>query len=68
MSDFTIGLAILGGLLLAALVAWNTWSSRRQAPRQAAQAVPRAPDHHLRKQLTSQRCIDGWDGWMGWIV
>ncbi|MDP3618401.1 MAG: cell division protein FtsZ, partial [Ramlibacter sp.] len=34
MSSFTIGLAILGGLVLAALVAWNTWSSRKNTPRQ----------------------------------
>ncbi len=34
MSSFTIGLAILGGLVLAALVAWNTWVSRKNTPRQ----------------------------------
>jgi hypothetical protein len=34
MSSFTVGLAILGGLLLAALVAWNAWTTRRAAPRQ----------------------------------
>ena len=34
MSSFSIGLAILGGLVLAALVAWNTWTSRRNTPRQ----------------------------------
>ncbi len=38
MSSFTLGLAILGGLLLAALVAYNAWTSRRNAPRQ-----PEAP-------------------------
>ena len=40
MSNFTLGLAIIGGLLLAALVAWNTWSSRRNTPRQAQPAAP----------------------------
>ncbi|MDB5945790.1 MAG: hypothetical protein JWQ33_816 [Ramlibacter sp.] len=35
LSSFTIGLAIIGGLLLAALVAWNTWTTRRNTPRQA---------------------------------
>jgi hypothetical protein len=35
LSSFTLGLAIIGGLLLAALVAWNTWTSRRNTPRQA---------------------------------
>jgi hypothetical protein len=34
MSSFTIGLVVLGGLLLAILVAWNTWTARRAAPRQ----------------------------------
>lgn len=34
MSGFTLGLAILGGLLLALLVAWNAWTTRRNAPRQ----------------------------------
>ncbi|MDB5859443.1 MAG: hypothetical protein JWQ76_3132 [Ramlibacter sp.] len=34
MSGFTVGLAIIGGLVLAALVAWNAWSTRRNTPRQ----------------------------------
>ena len=34
MSGFTLGLAILGGLVLAFLVAYNAWMSRRQLPRQ----------------------------------
>jgi hypothetical protein len=34
MSNFTVGLAILGGLVLAALVAWNAWTTRRNTPRQ----------------------------------
>ena len=34
MSGFTVGLAILGGLVLAALVAWNAWTTRRNTPRQ----------------------------------
>ena len=44
MSTFTLGLAILGGLLLAALVAWNTWTSRRNTPRQAQPPAPVASD------------------------
>ena len=35
LSSFTLGLAIIGGLVLAVLVAWNTWNSRRNTPRQA---------------------------------
>ena len=42
MSGFTVGLAILGGLVLAALVAWNAWSTRRNTPRQAEVAVASA--------------------------
>jgi hypothetical protein len=34
MSGFTVGLAILGGVVLAFLVAWNAWTTRRNAPRQ----------------------------------
>lgn len=39
MSGFTVGLAILGGLVLAAIVAWNAWTTRRNAPRQPELAV-----------------------------
>jgi hypothetical protein len=34
MSGFTVGLAIIGGLILVALVAWNAWTTRRNTPRQ----------------------------------
>ncbi len=34
MSNLTVALAILGGLVLAAVVGFNTWMSRRNAPRQ----------------------------------
>jgi hypothetical protein len=40
LSSFTLGLAIIGGLLLAALIAWNTWTSRRNTPRQAQPPAP----------------------------
>jgi len=43
MSSFTVGLAILGGLVLASLVAWNAWTTRRNTPRQPeAVVVPTA--------------------------
>ncbi len=35
MSNLTMGLAILGGLILAAVVAHSAWTSRRNAPKQA---------------------------------
>ncbi|RZL94729.1 MAG: cell division protein FtsZ [Variovorax sp.] len=34
MSSLTVALAILGGLVLAAVVGYNAWMSRRNAPRQ----------------------------------
>jgi hypothetical protein len=39
MSNLTVALAILGGLVLATVVGYNTWMSRRNAPKQ-----PDAPD------------------------
>jgi hypothetical protein len=36
MSNLQIGLAVAGGVVLAAVVAYNTWTSRKNAPRQAA--------------------------------
>ncbi|MBX3656276.1 MAG: cell division protein FtsZ [Ramlibacter sp.] len=35
MSNLTLGLAVLGGLVLAVVVAHGAWTSRRNAPRQA---------------------------------
>lgn len=42
MSSLQIGLAITGGLVLAGVVAYNAWSTRKAAPRQA-QSLPQAP-------------------------
>jgi hypothetical protein len=42
MSSFTLGLAIIGGLVLAAVVAHNAWNSRRNAPRIAQPEPVRA--------------------------
>lgn len=39
MSSFSIGLAILGVLVLALLAAYNAWTSRRNTPRQPEAAV-----------------------------
>ncbi|MGH6627118.1 MAG: cell division protein FtsZ [Burkholderiaceae bacterium] len=41
MSSLQLGLAISGGLVLAAVVAHSAWTSRRNAPRQAQPEVPR---------------------------
>lgn len=35
MSNFQMGLAVAGGLVLAGVVGYNTWTSRKNAPRQA---------------------------------
>lgn len=43
MSGFTLGIAILGALVLAAIVAWNAWTTRRNTPRQPELAVATAP-------------------------
>ncbi|GAB3758381.1 cell division protein ZipA C-terminal FtsZ-binding domain-containing protein [Ramlibacter monticola] len=47
MTEFTFGIALLGGSVLAALVAWNAWTTRRNTPRQpeaaAAAATVEAP-------------------------
>lgn len=34
MSGFTVGVAMLGGFVLAGIVAWNAWTTRRNTPRQ----------------------------------
>jgi hypothetical protein len=44
LSGFTVGLAILGGLVLAALVAWNAWTTRRNTPRQPETVAPVQPE------------------------
>ena len=50
MSGFSVGLAILGGVILAVLVAWNAWTTRRLTPRQPEQqgasddSPPREPE------------------------
>ncbi len=40
MSNLQLGLAVVGGLVLAAMVAHSAWSSRRNRPRQAAIPEP----------------------------
>ena len=35
MSGFTLGLAILGALVLGAVIGWNAWTTRKLAPRRA---------------------------------
>lgn len=42
MSTLQISLAVAGGLVLAGVIAWNTWTARRNAPKQA-QPEPEVP-------------------------
>ena len=42
MNDLQVGLAILGGLVLLALLAHSTWSARANAPKQAKTSTPAA--------------------------
>jgi hypothetical protein len=50
MSSLTVALAILGGLVLAAVIGYNTWLSRRNAPRQPDEMrdEPAPPEPALR--------------------
>ncbi|MEJ8848380.1 cell division protein ZipA C-terminal FtsZ-binding domain-containing protein [Variovorax rhizosphaerae] len=43
MSNLTVALAILGGLVLAAVIGYNAWMSRRNAPKQPDAATQPAP-------------------------
>src|SRR6478752_5797344 len=43
MSNLTVALAILGGLVLAAVIGYNAWMSRRNAPKQPEAASQPAP-------------------------
>lgn len=45
MSTLQIGLAVLGGLVLAAMVAHGVWTSRKNLPRQAAVDDPLTEPH-----------------------
>lgn len=43
MSNLQIGLAVAGGLALTAVVGYNAWTSRKNAPRQATPDAPVEP-------------------------
>jgi hypothetical protein len=44
MSNLQLGLAMLGGILLAAVVAYNAWVTRKSAPRKADAVADPSPD------------------------
>jgi hypothetical protein len=50
LSSFTLGLTILGGLVLATLVGYNAWTWRRNAPRQPEVAMVAEPQVSVERQ------------------
>ena len=56
MSNLQIGLAIAGGVVLAAVVAHSTWTSRKNKPRQAD---PIAQDEAIEAASISSVSFDG---------
>jgi hypothetical protein len=59
MSNLQIGLAIAGGVVLAAVVAHGAWSSRRNAPRQASPEEPAgSPAEALREPTLTGDTMD----------
>ncbi len=58
MSTLQISLAILGGVLLALIVAYNAWAARRNAPKRAQRGqeddVGREPGYHQPHNLTER--------------
>ena len=55
MSTLQLSLAIIGGLVLACIVAYNTWTSRRNAPRRA---LPPDPDRMVEPALRQEPGFD----------
>ena len=55
MSTLQLSLAIIGGLVLALIVAYNTWTSRRNAPKRA---LPQDPDHAAEPALRQEPGFD----------
>ena len=55
MSTLQLSLAIIGGLVLALIVAYNTWTSRRNAPKRA---VPQEPERTAEPALRQEPAFD----------
>jgi hypothetical protein len=58
MSTLQLSLAIIGGLLLACVVAYNTWTSRRNAPKRAQPEEP-VPERFTEPALRQEPGFDG---------
>lgn len=58
MSDLTLGLAIVGGVVLAGVVAHGAWQARKAGPRHATPAGEASPVAQMEPVLTSHRAAD----------
>ena len=58
MSNFQIGLAIAGGVVLVAVVAHSTWTSRKNKPRQAQDLPPVEPNLEPMPPMASSSLVD----------
>ncbi len=58
MSNFQIGLAIAGGVVLVAVVAHSTWTSRKNKPRQAQDLPPVEPNLEPMPPMTGSSLVD----------
>lgn len=61
MSTLQVGLAIIGGLVLAGVVAHGAWTSRRSAPRQADPQPPRVEPELGRQEPGFDPAAPGFD-------
>ena len=59
MSNFQIGLAIAGGVVLVAVVAHSTWTSRKNKPRQAQDLPPVEPNLEPLPPIPRTSALDG---------
>lgn len=60
MNSLQVGLAVAGGLILGAIVAYNTWTARRSQPRRAQRPASRELDSVLERR--EPRLDDGAPG------
>ena len=51
MSSLQVGLAVAGGLILGGVIAYNTWTSRRNEPRQAQPDAAASPSERVEPVL-----------------
>ena len=58
MSDLTVGLAIVGGVVLAGVVAHGAWQARKAGPRRATSAGEAAPAEQMEPVLTDPALHD----------